>query len=234
MKVVASAYFGWPLAVAALAWDISAEAALAEPATSKTSISRPNGLATEGDSISVSWGGNYTGIYTNGRPKVRHCALAVGGGIDAIAARAGKVVACNPQVLTVLVGAHGLAERTGTDYFLRKLFAYADDLRARGIKVAVATILPEYHADNRQYDMIFNRRRAEANAAIRSAVGTHIDAVIDFAADPVMGPDSAARDTSLYRDGTHPTDGCGMGCGGQGKLAAIYAPVVDRLLGLRP
>ena len=61
-------------------------------------------------------------------------------------------------------------------------------------------------------------------------MGVHIDAVIDFAADPVMGPDSAAQDKTLYHDGLHPTDGCGMGCGGQGKLAAIYTPVVDRLL----
>jgi hypothetical protein len=188
--------------------------------------------ASEGDSISVSWGGNYTGIYANNRPMVRHCALASGGGIDAIAARSDKVLACNPRVLTVLVGAHGLAERAGTNYFLRKLFAYSDELRARGIKVAVATILPEYHPENPAYDAIFSKRRTDANAAIRAAVGTHIDAVIDFAADPVMGPDSAARDVKLYRDGTHPTDGCGVGCGGQGKLAAIYAPVVDRLLGI--
>jgi len=193
-----------------------------------------NGFASEGDSISVTWGGNYTGIYARSRPEIRHCALSSGGGIDAIAARADKVIACNPAVLTVLVGAHGLAERAGTEHFLRKLFAYSDALRAHGIRVAVATILPEYHPENPQYDAIFSRRRAEANAAIRGAVGSHIDAVIDFAADPVMGPDIAARDTHLYRDGTHPTDGCGIGCGGQGKLAAIYKPVVDRLLGIKP
>jgi len=192
----------------------------------------PTAFASEGDSISVSWGGNYTGIYARSRPTIRHCALATGGGIDAIAARADKVLICNPKVLTVLVGAHGLAERTGTDYFLHQLFAYSDDLRAHGIKVAVATILPEYHPENPPFDVIFSKRRAEANAAIRAAVGTHIDAVIDFAADPVMGPDAAAKNVSLYRDGTHPTDGCGIGCGGQGKLAAIYTPVVDRLLGV--
>src|SRR5690348_10009179 len=121
----------------------------------------PNGFASEGDSISVTWGGNYTGIYANGRPSVRHCALASGGGIDAIATRSDKVLACNPQVLTILVGAHGLAERAGTDYFLRRLFAYSDELRARGIKVAVATILPEYHPENPAYDAIFSKRRGE-------------------------------------------------------------------------
>lgn len=192
----------------------------------------PSGFASEGDSISTSWGGNYTGIYANSRPEIRHCPLAGGGGIDAIAARVDKVLACNPKVLTILVGAHGLAERAGTPYFLRTLFAYSDRLRARGIKVAVATILPEYHPENPTFDAIFSKRRAEANAAIRAAVGTHLDAVIDFAADPVMGPDAAAKDAKLYRDGTHPTDGCGIGCGGQGKLAVIYTPIVDRLLGI--
>ena len=63
------------------------------------------------------------------------------------------------------------------------------------------------------------------------AVGTKIDAVIDFAADPVMGPDQAACDQTLYLpDGIHPTYGAAGGVGGQGKLELIYAPVVDRLL----
>lgn len=224
---------GWPFA--AFIALVVGNVFFAEAATAPPPLSSPrSGFASEGDSISVTWGGNYTGIYADSRPKVRHCGLASGGGIDAIAARVDKVLACNPKVLTILVGAHGLAERAGTEYFLRKLFTYTDGLRAHGIKVGVATILPEYHAENPQYDSTFSQRRKDANAAIRAAVGSHIDAVIDFAADPVMGPDAAAKDVSLYRDGTHPTDGCGIGCGGQGRLAAIYTPVVDRLLGISP
>lgn len=234
MKLLAAGNLNWSRAVA-MALAVCSQAAGTQPAAAGNLIqSMPNGFASEGDSISVSWGGNYTGIYANSRPKIRHCPLASGGGIDAIAARADKVFACNPKVLTILVGAHGLAERAGASYFLRRLFAYTDGLRARRIKVAVATILPEYHPQNPTYDLIFSKRRNEANAAIRAAVGTHIDAVIDFAADPVMGPDSAAKDVSLYHDGTHPTDGCGIGCGGQGRLASIYTPVVDRLLEISP
>jgi hypothetical protein len=45
-----------------------------------------------------------------------------------------------------------------------------------------------------------------------------------------MGPDGAAMNTGLYQDGVHPTDGCGLSCGGQGRLAAIYGPAVDVLL----
>ena len=55
-------------------------------------------------------------------------------------------------------------------------------------------------------------------------------AVIDFAADPVMGPDTAPLDKTLYKDGLHPTDGGANGAGGQGKLALIYARAVDALL----
>lgn len=192
-------------------------------------------LASEGDSISVTWGGNHTGIYAGLRSgTVSHCGLAVGGsGIDGMAARASGVTNCNPKVLTVLIGANDLTNPTAsptTQAWLDKLWAYTDTFRARGIKVAVGTVLPQYLPTNPTYNLTFSQRRAAANSAIRQAVGSRIDAVIDFAADPVMGPDEAARNTALYHDGIHPTDGCGMGCGGQGKLAAVYAPVVDRLL----
>lgn len=209
---------------------MSPSASPAQPTTEAKS----KAFASEGDSISVTWGGNYTGIYANRHPGLRHCGLASGGGVGEIAARMDKVMACRPDVLSILVGAHGLEEGPNTADFLRNLFAYTDAVRRHGIKVAVATVLPEYHVDNPAFDAIFSRRRVEANAAIRAAVGSHIDAVIDFAADPIMGPDSAAKDLALYRDGTHPTDGCGMGCGGQGKLASVYAPVMDKLLGFKP
>ena len=191
------------------------------------------GFASEGDSISVTWGGNHTGIYAKAHADMKHCGLAVGGsGLNSMIGRIDGVTACNPKVVTVLIGANGLANASSTDSWTAGLFGYTDRLRAKGYKVALGTILPQYHATNPNYDAIFNGRRAVVNDAIRGAVGTHIDAVIDFAADPVMGPDSAARNTALYRDGTHPTDGCGPGCGGQGKLFTVYAPVVDRLLGL--
>ena len=195
-------------------------------------------LASEGDSISVTWGGNYTGVYAQLRKSaVTHCGLAVGGStLDSMAARSGGVTTCNPGVLTVLIGANDLANVTAnptTQAWLNKLWAYTDGFRAKGIKVAVGTILPQYSASNPTYNVTFNTRRAEANKAIRASVGTHVDAVIDFAADPVMGPDSAAQDLNLYKDGIHPTDACGLGCGGQGKLASVYAPVVDRLFGIQ-
>jgi hypothetical protein len=43
-----------------------------------------------------------------------------------------------------------------------------------------------------------------------------------------MGPDAAACDTTLYKDGLHPTDSTLDS--GQRKIELIYAPVADALL----
>jgi hypothetical protein len=162
------------------------------------------------------------------------CGLAVSGsGLSALTNRLPKVDQCNGEVITVLIGANDLNnwQRTAAQW-LTQLWTYTDALRAKGYKVAVGTVLPRCGSpDGATFDTEHNRRRnTVANPGIRAAVGTHIDAVIDYAADPVMGPDSAPCNRALYYDGLHPTDGCGLGCGGQGKLAAVYAPVIDRLL----
>lgn len=185
-------------------------------------------VVSEGDSISVFWGGNHTGIYAASRPTIQFKGLAVGGsGIDSLKARQAAVLALKPSVVSVFIGANDLAsawQYPATGDWLNALFSYTDTLRRNGSKVVVATVLPQTSAAH-------NARRAEANAAIRAAVTSHrIDGVIDFAADPVMGAEAAAGDKSLYQDGLHPTDGCGMGCGGQGKLAVIYAKAMNDVL----
>jgi hypothetical protein len=69
-----------------------------------------------------------------------------------------------------------------------------------------------------------NTNRVGYNTTIRGWVGTEIDAIFDIAADPTMGPDAAASDTSLYSDGTHPT------AAGQVIFQGIYQPVIDSFL----
>ena len=197
-----------------------------------TSAHRPV-LVSEGDSISITYPGDYTGMYAETHPWVEHHGLAVGGsGIPNVAARANQVRALSPKVLTVLIGANDALTPFSAKAFVKDLFAYTDPMRAAGIKVAVGTILPEHLElpNNPNYTARFNKRRGEINAMLRRAVGSRIDAVIDFAADPVIGPDAAALDKRLFQDGVHPTT-CGPGCGGQGRMAEIYAPVVDSLLG---
>jgi lysophospholipase L1-like esterase len=197
------------------------------PTPNPTPIHIENKVAAEGDSISVYWSGNHTGLYDSSRPGVTVCGLAVGGStIDTVARRVSGVTNCNGEVVTLLIGANDLYNGNTAvtlDMWLAKVWAYTDALRAQGYKVALGTVLPQYNS-NSAYMAEFNRRRPLANAAIRAAVGAHIDAVIDFAANPTIGPDAAAQNKALYPDGLHPSDSA------QSTMATIYGPVVDNLL----
>jgi hypothetical protein len=104
--------------------------------------------------------------------------------------------------------------------FLTQLAAWLDARRTRGFKVILCTPLPRtgtFAGTN------YNIKRAQERAAMLTWVGTHCDYLCDMGADPVMGPDAAASDTTLYSDGTHPTN-----LGGA-NLAAILATVANRV-----
>ena len=190
-----------------------------------------NVVVSEGDSISVYWAGGHPGIYDSARPAITVCGNAVGGsGIGTVVSRIQQLSDCNGEVVTLLIGANDLYTSSRTEQqWLAEVYNSADGLRAQGYKVALSTVLPRCD-QTAAWRTEFNRRRAVVNPLIRASVGVHADAIIDYAADPVMGPDSAACNTALYRDGLHPTDGNAAGTGGQNKLAVIYTPVVDRLL----
>jgi hypothetical protein len=100
-------------------------------------------------------------------------------------------------------------------------FAYSDELRTAGAKVALGTVLPV--ANN----ALHNGNRVLLNGLIRDNLGVHLDAVIDYAADSMIGPDDAATSLTYYSDGVHPTWGAG---GGQERMFLVYKPVVDTLL----
>ena len=212
----------------------------ATPASAPTATPTPiattglDGVVAEGDSISYFWGGNYTGRYASSHSTVQFHGTAVGGsGIDGLTQRLSGDLALKPAVMTVLIGANDLGGATSAEAWLDALWTYVAAIKATGAKVVVGTVLPLKFPGNPTFTATHNSRRATVNAAIRAAVGAKIDAVADFAADPLMGPDAAATDARLYGDGIHPTDGTG-GSGdldGQGRLAAVYAPVVDRVLG---
>jgi hypothetical protein len=213
------------------------------PAPSPTplpTVARLNGVLDEGDSISVSWAGNHTGIYTATHPGVQFTGKAVGGStLASMAARFDADAKLKPAVVTILIGAndayqigYNWAGYPTTQSYLDTLWAYTAKWKATGAKVLVGTMLAQCQPNNpNNVNTDMNRNRVPLNDAIRAAIGTKIDAVIDYAADPVMGPDSAPCDLSIWQaDGLHPSDGGGLGLGGQGKLAAIYAPVVDKAL----
>ncbi len=124
----------------------------------------------------------------------------------------------------MLIGANGLGTYVGgASQFAIDLAAYCDARRTAGWTVVVVTITP-------QIDATFNTRRGIVNTEIRlwttngSIVpGKHADAICDFAADPTMGPDAAASNTTYYSDGLHPT------ATGQAILAGLYATTIGAL-----
>lgn len=82
--------------------------------------------------------------------------------------------------------------------YLDQLQAICDTMRDDGWLVAVGTVTPSTMAG-------VNGKRSTINAAIRTWVGTHCDAVFDFAADATIGTDAAASNPTYYPDGTHPS-----------------------------
>ena len=181
-------------------------------------------MAIEGDSISVSGSTMYPNLFIASRPSVTPCYLAVGGSnIITMTGRIGGVRTCNGEVVTVLIGANDTLNYPSAQAWANALWAYTDKLRAEGYKVAVGTVLPRI-AGAPTNQAPFNARRVEQNKLIRAALGTHIDAVIDYAADPRIGDDADALDQTLFPDGLHPS------AKGHAIMAEIYGPVVDRLL----
>jgi lysophospholipase L1-like esterase len=192
---------------------LSAGSALSNRVASKSSISVQTSslrvLIGEGDSITAN-NPSYWDLYNaNALPKVVGAKYATSGNTVAdLVARAAYVDAAIPAVkgsrkfiLTVLIGHNDLIISGGNvSAFLTSLASYLDARRAAGWTVVLLTVLP-----STQYAS-FNAWRNSANTTIRTWVGLHCDAIADVAADATIGADVAASNTSLYSDGTHPTD----------------------------
>lgn len=133
-------------------------------------------------------------------------------------------VAGKPNFLSILGGndnSHDYNNYSGSQSaYLTALAAYMDARRAVGFKVIACTSLPRvglFAGTN------FNVKRMQERAVILGWVGTHCDYICDFATDPIMGPDAAASNTSLYADGTHPTSI------GSAYLATSFGIVADKI-----
>lgn len=76
---------------------------------------------------------------------------------------------------------------------------------------------------NPRNDSAFYANRAITDPALRRfPIEGKCDFVVDWAADPTWGPDSAAANQALYPDGTHPSQA------GQNNMEAEYfRPVLD-------
>src|SRR5581483_4697096 len=187
----------------------------ARAALSGNMISAKRIYAAEGDSITVMPSGN-TGYPSSisFSPAAQGLNNAVSGStISSLNSRAALLDTIIPPaqtgrkfILSVLIGHNDFVGGASTNTYLTNLAAYCDSRRAAGWKLCVCTQTPSTVSGG------YSAWRATVDAEIRlwttggsTIPGVHADAVCDFAADPVMGPDSAAGNTSLYSDGTHPT-----------------------------
>lgn len=181
-------------------------------------------VVAEGDSITAA-------VYFNSHVKVYGAAnsstvttvdyASSGAVIGTLAPRAGTIDSLirphigRKNILTVLIGHNDLNNVANLSQFLIDFAAYCDARRAAGYTVGIGTILTSDPVG-------FNAARATANTTLRSWVGVHCDFIIDFDTT-VMGVDGNASDTSLFVDGTHPTQA------GQNILAAKYTTVVNAI-----
>jgi lysophospholipase L1-like esterase len=200
-------------------------------------------VLAEGDSITFGQGA------TDGRSYVGHSCLLVKPGVVAKDTAVSQAVLGGPAdpaganslygrmasdnallrtagdratLLTVLIGRNDLVGYGGgAQGYADALAAYVGRMRGAGWQhVAIGTLLPSDWAP-------FTAQRAALNAILRRpgwARAHGIDAIFDLAASPSMGPDAAARDKALFRDGIHPTDE------GYAALAPIYDAALVRLV----
>jgi hypothetical protein len=173
----------------------------------------------EGDSISGGY--SYSWPYQAGplgKPMLGHVSAVSGSTIASMVSRASTTDSyyTSGSTLVVLIGANDLVS-LGSATWLTNLRAYLVARKATGWRIVLCTPTPATTSG-------FNTQRALALATLRGWNGDGtVDYVIDFAADPTMGPDAAASNTSLYGDGLHPTTF------GQSLLANCAVSTLNRI-----
>jgi hypothetical protein len=205
------------------------QARAASSSITATNVSRV--LVAEGDSITGAFSYSYPYLFgSHASPALYGVDYAISGStIASMNSRASTVDGIIPPntqgrefILSVLIGANDLSSSysgpggTGVSGWLADLATYLDARRAAGWKVVLCTVLPRTASG-------FNAARDAANTTLRTWVGVHADALCDFAADPTMGPDAAASNTTYYADGTHPT------AAGQAILEPIYQAAINSI-----
>lgn len=195
----------------------------ARAALSGLLVNRARFLVAEGDSITASGSTYFHKYLPNASPVVQGRNIAVAGsGMTELEGRATALDAMLPAA-GVTTGDFILTVKIGTNYgvlttaeFLTRYAAYLDARRARGWVVVICTILPQILPGS-------NTWRNVVNPILRTWVGTHCDAVVDFAANTTIGEDGDYANATYYSDGTHPTDA------GQVIMETIYRPVINAI-----
>lgn len=186
-------------------------------------------VASEGDSISILWGGSHPGMLKASLPEVEFYGLAEGGSsLSRLRDRLPVLLAHKPDLVSVLIGANDLADAASVGAYADALRAYVSEIRATGAKVVIGTNLPQYIGANLEYTDRFNRRRIELAEILRRA--DWIDGIYDLASASDMGPNEAAQDRTLFSDGVHPTDPTHLSNSGQDRIYRLYKPAMDPLV----
>lgn len=167
-------------------------------------------LVAEGDSITQGAGLSESNLYPVKFTTAKAPALwgytnvAVGGSTIAGAVSRSVITdSCfdsrvSDNWLTAMLGHNDLAGGATVGNTYSALVAFCQARRATGWKVGVCTVLPSTKVG-------FNPNRSALNLLILANWPTFADALIDTAADPLIGPDAAASDPTYYLDGTHLT-----------------------------
>lgn len=204
------------------------------PAPTQPAAPRPQDdgktiIVAEGDSISVDYDGYYTGFYRRQHPALEYYVTAKGGStISSMSERIAKVREYNPDIVTIFIGANDLGKYSSSQAFVDAIANYAAPLRADGILVMVATVLPRTAGTNVAHNDKHNGLRSEVSRLLYAAIDTQIDGVIDFGADPMMGAVASTYNLQLYKDGLHPTDRNWRGAmAGHDYLYRIYDEALE-------
>lgn len=189
------------------------------------SLTRTNNfIMWEGDSIStVGSNGLYPRMANKllDKPVLSENKATVGATVSTLTAREAIIDSYlnngfSNNILFVLLGANDMSGAISGTQFYNNLKAYCLARKSAGWKVIACTPLACITSG-------FIAKRADAVALIRGD-NTFYDALCDFAADPILGPDSSCSDTLLFVDGVHPTTY------GYNIMAPIAAATVRTLL----
>lgn len=159
---------------------------LASPALAETIV------VAEGDEMTGSAATTYSGAYDAAHADF-YINSGTGWGVANLETNIAATTSRTPAWVTIFVS-QDLSAAASTDAWFSALTTHIANLRAAvsGVKIAVMTLPPKTG------DATYTSRRPAANDLIRKAEGVEIDRVIDFAAHPTMGPDSAASDANLF------------------------------------
>lgn len=172
----------------------------------------PRNLLAEGDSITIGSVGTTLLTYANTYPAIASPGLstfnntAVSGSqiSDVVSRRTADNALKSGTYLNVMsldIGANDLNVFSAAT-FLTNFAAACDTIRADGWTLVLSTVL--HRGSYPGTDPAFNSRVDTANATIRTWVGTHCDALVDWETT-IMGITVNSFDTALFPDGLHPS-----------------------------